>query len=169
MLVAICVCGFKKNAPAMSVKLRLCLWVQKNAPATMLVAFRVRRFKKMHPQQCRLLLVSAGSKKCTRDVVGRSLCLWVQKSAPAMSVKLRLCLRVQKNKPAMSVKLRLCLWVQKNAPATMLVAICVCWFKKNVPVMSVKSRLCLWVQKNVPTDRTEWLCVKCCHDMLLAA
>ena len=27
----------------------------------------------------------------------------------------------------------------------------------------------LWVQKNVPADRAEWLCVKCCHDMLLAA
>ena len=44
------------------------LLVQKNVPAIGLVTLCVRGFKKMHPQQCRLLLVFAGSKKCTRNV-----------------------------------------------------------------------------------------------------
>ena len=100
MLVALCVRGFKKNAPAMPVKLRLCLWVQK-----------------MHPQQCRLLFVSAGSKKCTRDV----------SEVTAVFMGSKKCTR-----------------------------------------KGVCCYLCLWVQKNVPTDRAEWLCVKCCHALLLA-
>ena len=80
----------------------------------MLVTICVCGFKKMYPWWCRLLFALAGSKKCTRNIVGYSLCLWVQK-----------------NVPVMSVKLQLCLWVQKNAPATMLVALWVCGFKKK--------------------------------------
>ena len=139
----------QKNAPAMSVKLQLCLlvqrnvsskvfgcfsssWVQKNAAAIVLVALCVCGFKKIYPRCCRLLFVFAGSKKYTRDVVGYSLCL-----------------RVQKNAPVMSVKSRLCLWVQKNVPQCCWYSLCL-QVHKNAPAMSVKSRLCLWVQKNVP-------------------
>ena len=40
---------------------------------------------------------------------------------------------------------------------------------KNLPAMLFGCSLCLWVQKNAPADRAEWLCLKCCHALLLAA
>ena len=84
MLVAICVCGFKKNAPAMSVKLRLCLWVQKNAPAKVFVALCVCGFKKNVPATMLVAFRVGGFKKYTREGVCCSLCLWVQKNVPEM-------------------------------------------------------------------------------------
>ena len=84
MSVTLCVRGFKKYTRN-NVGCSLCLRVQRNVPVMVLVAFRVCgfkknipatilvalcvcRFKKMYPQRCSLLLVSAGSKKYTRDV-----------------------------------------------------------------------------------------------------
>ena len=134
----------------MSVKLQLCLLAQK-----------------MYPQWCWLLFESAGLKECARDV------------GVVMAV-----FAGSKKYTRNNVGCTLCLRIYKNVPATVLVAPRVCGFKKmhrdsvgyslrlwvhkNVPAMSVKLRLCLRVQKNVPADRVEWLCVKCCHDMLLA-
>ena len=152
----------------MSVKLQLCLLAQK-----------------MYPQWCWLLFESAGLKECARDVGVVMAVFAGSKKYTRNNIGCSLCLRVQKNAPAMSVKSRLCLWVQKNVSAIVLVALCVCGFKKMHPRRclllfesagskkytrnNVGCYLCLWVQKNAPADRVEWLCVKCCHALLLAA
>ena len=68
-----------KKYTLISVKLRLCLWVQKNAPAMLLVAPRVCGFKKIYPRCCWLLFVFMGSKNAPAMVLGRYLRLRVKK------------------------------------------------------------------------------------------
>ena len=106
----------------MSVKLRLCLWVQKNVPSIVLVALCVRGFKKIHLRWCRLLFVLVGSKKCTRDISEVTAVFMGSKKYTRNSVGYSLRLRVQKKYTRNGVGCYLSLWVQKNIPATMLVA-----------------------------------------------
>ena len=60
------------------------LRVQKNIPAIEMVTLCVRGFKKIYPQRCLLLFVSAGSKKYTRDVSEVTAVFMGSKNAPAI-------------------------------------------------------------------------------------
>ena len=93
-----------------------CLRVQKNAPATVLIAYGVcgyskrcryrwrgccvRGFKKMHPQQSWLPVVFAGAQKGV-DVGGDGAVFAGSKKCTRNSTDCLRCLRVQKNAPAM--------------------------------------------------------------------
>ena len=89
----------------------------------------------MYPRRCLVAFVSAGSKKCTRDV----------SEVTAVLIG------------------------SKKYTRDVGVVTAVFMGSKKYTRNNVGCYLCLWVQKNAPADRVEWLCVKCCHALLLAA
>ena len=167
-LVTLCVRGFKKMYPRCRCSYDYVCGFKKMHPQCQWSYSCVYGLKKIHPRRCLLLLVSAGSKNVPAIVfVAPRVCRfkkihpWCRCSYGCVYGFIKMhpqqcwllfefvgSKKYTRNSVGYSLRLRV---------------------QKNVPTIVFDCSSCLWVQKNIPADRVEWLCVKCCYDMLLAA
>ena len=149
-MVTLCVRGLKKMYPRCRWLLFAFVGSKKYTRNNVGCYLRLRVQKKCTRDVSEVATVFMGSKKCTREGVCCSLCLRVQKKCTRNNVGCFSSRRVQKIYPRRCLLLFVSVGSKKCT--------------RDVVGYSLRS----WVQKNVPADRAEWLCVKCCHALLLA-